>query len=310
MAASKSSAQTLIYPEPAPRTRDHHRDNLRGIRDQQLRMRQQKLDAEVRRQRPHFKSKAYDGVASRVDQSGHAPANRAAADQSRPVQRRDFLRAGSRKVKGAPERPVEPYVRQHKSRHAPVPKVAELAAGAAAARMNKHEQRDFGKHQLESLRQLQQKQRIKQQQQKIQRERTRESTKDSGQFGKVPKYLAQRRVELEEEKLYLENLTQPGATLPSGWQQMPDQQRQTILQQLTDAFEKKSQTLQRMPLLCEGVSRRRAKADLEAEIQECERSIRIFQTTVYIDPGGNLTNKHPSDLANDYGHDRWEQKLQ
>jgi hypothetical protein len=258
MAAYKSSAQGLIYPEPAPRTRNHHKQNLREIRNKQVRMRQQKLEAEARRQRPQFKNKAYEGVAPRVDRSGHAPANRAAAAQRAPAQHRDFLRAGARKAKGAPERPVEPYARQHKSKHAPVPRAAELAVGAAAVRKGRAE-RDFEKQQLEDLRQLQEKQRKKQQQQQARRERTNESTKDNGQFGKVPEYLAQRRVELEEEKQYLQNMARQTVALPHGWQQMPDQQRENILRQLTETFDKKNQALQRMPLLCEGVSRRRAK---------------------------------------------------
>ena len=51
------------------------------------------------------------------------------------------------------------------------------------------------------------------------------------------------------------------------------------------------------------------QADLEAELQECERSIKIFSHTVFIDPRGNLTNSQPTE-SDDYGQDRWERKLQ
>jgi len=100
----------------------------------------------------------------------------------------------------------------------------------------------------------------RQQREKAQREqakRVETTTKDSGQFGKVPEYLSQRRVELAEEREYLARQRQP--ELPSGWQRMPDEQRESILSKLHETLATKSQSLQRMPLICEGVGRRRAK---------------------------------------------------
>ena len=59
-----------------------------------------------------------------------------------------------------------------------------------------------------------------------------------------------------EEQRYLEEMSaQPD--MPPGWQRMPDAQRNDLLAQLQEAHAKKSEALQRMPFMCESVSRRR-----------------------------------------------------
>ena len=303
MSAYRSQAQHLIYPEPAPRTRDHHKENLREIRQKQKVVRQTKQEEERDKRRPAFRNRAMDNVESRVQMDGHAAAN--AAAKAAPMEKKgNFLKAGERKAKGPPKKPIQPYQGREK-KLAAVP-TREDAAKPVQGRRGNREDRDFEQQALKDLEAIQAKQRQKEQlkKERLQRERQRPA-----EYGQVPQYLGERKQELAEEKVYLEQMMAVPA-MPPGWQEMPTATRKEILHKLQEAFAKKSVALQRMPLVCEGIARQRAKTELEAEIQECERSIATFSQTVYIDPRGNLTNRAPVNDDAQYGADRWERPLQ
>ena len=304
MAAYRSQAQHLIYPEPAPRTRDHHKENIRDMRQKQQALRNKQMQDQRDKQRPAFRNRAMDNVQARVQMDGHAPANFACAKA--PVEKKgEFLKAGARKPKGPPKAPVQPYQGREK-KLAPVP-TREEAAQAKGGQRGNREDRDFEKQALKDLEAIQQKKKREEQLKKERLQRQRERPQD---FGKVPDYLGERKQELAEEKLYMEQMVAK-PDLPPGWQEMPNETRKEILHKLQEAFAKKSVALQRMPLVCEGIGRQRAKTELEAEIQECERSIATFSQKVYIDPRGNLTNRAPQqEDSGGYGADRWERPLQ
>ena len=54
-----SDAAALIYPEPAPRSRDHHKENLRQIRSKQRNNRAQAMEKE-REERRRLLRAAHD----------------------------------------------------------------------------------------------------------------------------------------------------------------------------------------------------------------------------------------------------------
>ena len=309
-----SDAASLIYPEPAPRSRDHHKENLRQIRSKQRNNRAQAMEKEREARRPAFRNHAMDNVKARVDRSGHAAANAAMEKNpvtfsGKPIERQGkFLKAGERKQRGPPKAPAQPYKGREK-KLAAVPKAGEVER-EQVGRRGRREDRDFEQQQLKDLEALQQKQRDKQKQ--LNAERRNAKKKEAEGFGKVPEYLADRRQELAEEQRYLEEMSaQPD--MPPGWQRMPDAQRNDLLAQLQEAHAKKSEALQRMPFMCESVSRRRAKQELESELLECERSIAMFSKPVFVDPRGGLTNngpQEPAQAAAAYGADRWERPLQ
>lgn len=305
MAAYRCQAQNLIYPQPAPRTRDHHKENIREMRQKAQEVRNKQMQEERDKQRPAFRNRALDNIQPRVQMDGHAPANYACAKA--PLEKKgEFLKAGARKQKGPPQAPTQPYQGREK-KLAPVPTREEAAANPKGGRRGNREDRDFEKQALKDLEQIQQKKKKEEQLKKERLQRQRERPQD---YGRVPDYLGERKQELAEEKLYMEQLVAK-PDLPRGWQEMPNETRKEILHKLQEAFAKKSVQLQRMPLVCEGIGRQRAKAELEAEIHECERSIATFSQKVYIDPRGNLTNRPPAqEDVGGYGADRWERPLQ
>lgn len=258
MSAYRSSAQDLIYPKPAPRTRDHHKENLREIRNKQQLTRQQQLQKQAEDRRPAVKNKLYANVAPRVDRTGRVgddSCGGADGDASAPRRQRPFLKAGARNARGAPPMPSEPYISRREKKHEAVPTAEAAAQHVQDLRCRAGGARSKRRDAAEDVRILERQQREKAQREQAKRVET--TTKDSGQFGKVPEYLSQRRVELAEEREYLARQRQP--ELPSGWQRMPDEQRESILSKLHETLATKSQSLQRMPLICEGVGRRRAK---------------------------------------------------
>merc|ERR1711918_243481 len=97
--------------------------------------------------------------------------------------------------------------------------------------------------------------------------------------------------------------------LPDGYKQLPEEQRKQLLESLQQAYAQKSVELQRMPLMIESVSRRRRKQELEQELVECERTMKVLSKPVYIEPGAGLTN-NVSGVNRGGGPISWERPLQ
>ena len=65
-----------------------------------------------------------------------------------------------------------------------------------------------------------------------------------------------------------------------------------------------------MPLMIESVSRRRRKQELEQELVECERTMKVLGKPVYIEPGGGLTNNVGGAGGGGGAPISWERPLQ
>ena len=263
----RSSAQDLLYPKPAFRARDHHRDNLRQMRQAQENSRHTKTQADADSCQPLYKDPAYANVRSRVDRSGHAAPGAAYAGGGEngsapaPMPQREFLQAGSKKQAGPPPRPDHAYVsRKEKRLQEQVPTAAETAAEtrrmrqeAAAAKgrggggggQRAGARQDFVRQNKEQA-ERRQAQAAAERKKDAMVERAAPSTKDNGEFGKVPDYLRHRKVELQEEKEYLRSLTQK-SDLPDGYRQLPDDQRKQLLESLRVSHGLQLRSLWRIP---------------------------------------------------------------
>jgi len=310
-------AGALLYPPPAPRARDHHKENIRNMRQAANQKRQEKQEERREQQRPAFKNPNLANVRAKVDRSGHAKAG-AAYDTAKPVPGgRIFLKAGEKKHMGAPPAPSQPYagrraqvsehalLDEHAPRNTVVPKQSDLPPVPKAHEQNRlrREKRDYeAQHALE-LNQMAQQKAVRERE--AAEVRRAEAANFAPEKGRVPEYLRHRKEELREEQQYLQKQMAPA---PAGYKPLAEDQRRSLLEQLQKAFAAKSVELQRMPLVCESVSRRRRKAELEGELVECERTIKILSKPVFVDPGGGLTNDSGAGGAR--GPISWEAPLQ
>lgn len=102
------------------------------------------------------------------------------------------------------------------------------------------------------------------------------------EFGRVPKYLEQRKLQAEEiEREKRRNAPDPNC--PPGMKIMPESERQNTLAVLNKNKEEALHQLGKMPFVVETPSLMRRKAELEGKLREIEKAIEIFsKPKVYI----------------------------
>jgi hypothetical protein len=99
------------------------------------------------------------------------------------------------------------------------------------------------------------------------------------EFGRVPQYLLDRKIELAEQEAK-QKKAQEDSLIPVGMKRMEESERLRTLQLLHDSCRKIVGELGRFPLVVETESRRRQKEELERKLKEVEEAVRTFSKPI------------------------------
>lgn len=113
------------------------------------------------------------------------------------------------------------------------------------------------------------------------RDSSRPEEKENGKkhenFGKVPSYILDRKAKAEEEaRKKAEEDAARNNGIPPGMILMPEEERLATLATLQENLRKVQNELGHFPIVVETMSRKRAKAELEAKLKEIEDAISLF----------------------------------
>lgn len=102
------------------------------------------------------------------------------------------------------------------------------------------------------------------------------------EFGKVPEYLEERKAKWAKEKEDMKK-RMPDPSCPPGMTLMPEEERLSTLEVLKGSKEEASKQLAKMPFVIETPSLKKRHSELEAKLREIENAIALFsKTKVYI----------------------------
>ena len=102
------------------------------------------------------------------------------------------------------------------------------------------------------------------------------------EFGKVPEYLEERKAKWAKEKEDMKK-RMPDPSCPQGMTLMPEEERLSTLEVLKASKEEASKQLAKMPFVIETPSLKKRHSELEAKLREIENAIALFsKTKVYI----------------------------
>jgi hypothetical protein len=100
-------------------------------------------------------------------------------------------------------------------------------------------------------------------------------------FGQLPKYLVDRKAELEANKAAKEAAKNKSAIkIPPGMKLLTEEERLSTLEVLNQNLKTLQNQLERFPLAVDTLSRKKAKAELEGKIKEIEQAIELFSRKV------------------------------
>ena len=101
-------------------------------------------------------------------------------------------------------------------------------------------------------------------------------------FGRVPKYLRNRKEQAQREK-EAEAARAPDPNCPKGMKLMPEEERVQTLEVLQNSREEAINQLAKMPFVLETPSAKRKHAELEMKLKEIEAALSLFnKQKVYI----------------------------
>ncbi|KAL9658281.1 hypothetical protein ABK040_015603 [Willaertia magna] len=112
-------------------------------------------------------------------------------------------------------------------------------------------------------------------QNKLNRNETEEYQKPN-EFGKIPKYLKDRKKQWEEEALRQKIEVQKVDECPPGMRLLPEEERLETLRELEKNKETVMTDIRKMPLICDTVVLQKRKTFLENKLLDIEAAIRTF----------------------------------
>lgn len=237
--------------------RNHHKDNMRSLRRKQDMNRMSKaVQEEANRQaNERVVPKKYKGITSQIarqrskkKQGGHT-----------------FLK----RKEDAP-RTTKPYVsRKQDKAKPPLPDRDSTPpnSGRTSSR------RDFLKENRSLARST-----------KPRGPRSKSAGATNKNFGRVPDYLIERKIELAKKKEAKRQAACQRAEVPYGMVMVPEQERLETLEKLHQSKKVIAGELGRFPLVVETMGRKKAKKALENKMNEIENAIKIFsQKKVYLE---------------------------
>mmetsp|Transcript_20520 Transcript_20520/g.72528 ORF Transcript_20520/g.72528 Transcript_20520/m.72528 type:complete len:312 (-) Transcript_20520:164-1099(-) len=278
-AAAQSSIGDVIAPVHGVRDamarkgikpRDHARDNVRALREVQKMNRAARDEAVMtaRMTGDGFKLKKFQNVQSKIKMG--ASTSRVDAPDTVAMsggagggsESKKFLRKGTRP--DVTKEPVRPFRRKVENVKPAVPKKDEVAVLAPRS------DRDFVHSNAKEV--------IEAEPARVHEEK--EAVKPAT-YGKVPRYLAERKAMMEESKRREEERKADGC--PPGMHLMPESERLDTLRVLQASHEEVQQQIFRLPLVIETAGQVRRKNALEAKLKEISDAIGIFdRPAVYV----------------------------
>jgi len=246
--------------------KDHHKENLRAIRDAQKQNREKKVEVELKSSsQKQFKMKQFQNVESVVSQ-------KMSQQQQQPdlprTPSREFLRAHSKTEDprlatiSNPASPRSPRVRAKD----PIPKDSgkllprtekDFIAGNAIEVI-----RTRPKEHLSSQKEL-------------------PTAHDvNPEYGRVPQYLQHRLDEKRNEEEERRRLAEERQGCPEGMVKMADNERLESLRILQENKAKLEKEMCNLPLVIDTPTLRRRKEDMETKAREIEDAIKVFSKSV------------------------------
>mmetsp|Transcript_21826 Transcript_21826/g.35796 ORF Transcript_21826/g.35796 Transcript_21826/m.35796 type:complete len:284 (+) Transcript_21826:117-968(+) len=236
--------------------KNHHRDNLRTLRQKQAQNRMSRaVDEEAERQaveEQRLRLAKFKGVGSTV----------AKRLESQPRKGHSFLKKNSRPnpADDAARRGGQiNYTSRKTKTKAPIPTRHELDSQPNSAR---RPNKDW----------------ISQNRSTAANTKSRAPPKKRASayknFGQVPDYIIERKIQLAQKKEA--EVASRKDDLPSGMVQVPEEERLEVLRKLQSGKKEVAAELSRFPLVVETLSRKKAKKALEAKMKEIEDAIKVF----------------------------------
>ncbi|KAJ8600218.1 hypothetical protein CTAYLR_001932 [Chrysophaeum taylorii] len=253
---------------PARPVRDHARENILAIREQQQQRKKEGPVPEKKKALP--KLKQFENVPSRVLSSPPAA-----------TEKREYLRRGARDE--APK-PVDVHASRVAAakkqlgrgpeRDEPRPEVAtprKEGLPREKARLKPREAVDFVRRNREAAAS------VVEAAPATPPERAERAKHDD--FGTVPAYLAQRKAELRREAEE-RRASLPDPDAPPGMVRMDDAERRSMLETLETQHKSLQAELDKFPLAVTTLRMTKRKEDLEARLAELDKSLAVFSKPV------------------------------
>jgi hypothetical protein len=251
--------------------KDHMKENRRDIKATEMKMRAKK-DEENTAEKPLYKLAQFREVGARLydDMDQRRPSSDQRGDfltRGQSERRRDELAGKSRSMRADLENRLnEDFVeRPSTPRKASVPKHTDVA------QLAKPNDEDFiHRNRADAV---------------TMRTKNRENVEESGiheEFGRVPRYLEERKARWEEEDAERRR-RMPDPNCPPGMTVMTEAERQQTLDMLQNSREEALQQLRRMPFVIETPSLRKKQDFLEGKLRELDNALAIFsKPKVYV----------------------------
>eukprot|EP00472_Partenskyella_glossopodia_P007978 CAMPEP_0197525538 /NCGR_PEP_ID=MMETSP1318-20131121/12859_1 /TAXON_ID=552666 /ORGANISM="Partenskyella glossopodia, Strain RCC365" /LENGTH=262 /DNA_ID=CAMNT_0043079051 /DNA_START=59 /DNA_END=847 /DNA_ORIENTATION=- len=231
--------------------KNHHKDNLRKIKQKQManRMSKEMIEDQKRqaKEEKHHRLEKYAGVESEVAKTMH----------SAPKKGRTFLRKNSKPAL-VTARAKTPYISKKVKTKPGLPEFEKKSNKDIYSKKNYISQNRSAAAVT-----------------KTRTPKTKQRATANKNFGKIPDYIIERKIELARKK-EAERLAASENRVPPGMILLSEEQRLETLRKLQAGKEDVENELARFPLVVETISRKKAKKALENKMKEIEDAIKVF----------------------------------
>lgn len=245
--------------------KDHMKDNKSTIKDLQLKNREARIAASAP-PKELYKLGQFKEIAARVyDEDNHNNENAENANfltKGVSQVRREEIKRNSRQMRAELEKKMEEA--RNTADRPPTPSKGPTPKSNETAKLAPRSNADWvGRNKVKAITMM------------PPSAVDEEEPVKHAEFGTVPSYLQERKLEWEMEKVELQK-RMPDPNCPKGMRLMPQDERVQTLEILLKSKDEAIKQLAKMPFIIETPSLRRKHGELEAKLREIESAIDLF----------------------------------